>query len=146
MNSTTDILGQVLQGEYMGVDSFQKGLNRLKDDEVRHDLEQCESEMREMVTELSSHMRDMGVPAPEDSGLMGFLAGIPETVKILSAPDDSTVLDEIYAGMEMGVGQTEKVLLGLQGDSRSLVEKHLDRNRSILRQVDRIRREKRHLD
>lgn len=132
-------LQKILKGEYVGVDSYQKFLNRLHDNEIRRDLERHEQDLRDMITELTSHLRDQYNFAPEGPGWMGMMADIQSKMQTIGNPDDQKIIDHIYDGVKMGIDQTEQELAKLQGESRKIVEKHLERNKRILEEVDRYR-------
>lgn len=134
-------LQKVLKGEYMGIDAYQTYLNKLHNDFIRHDLERHEMDLRRMATELESFIRDRYNGAPGGSGLAGEMAGIQASFHLRGDPSDPKVLDAMYEGVKMGVDQTEKVLAHLDDESRELVEKHLEKNKRMLKEIDHFRME-----
>lgn len=141
MDGQKETLAQILKGEYVGIDSYQNYLNRLHDPAIRQDLERHEQDLRDMVTELESHLRDNYGKAAEDAGMMGRMAEFQNQIRLMGDPDDSRILAVMYDGMRMGVEQTEAELPKLEGEARRIVSKHLQRNRRILEEVDHYRKQ-----
>lgn len=133
------VLNDLLQGTYIGIDSYAKCLNKIKDKNIRHKLEMQELEQREMAMELASRIRDLGGTPKDSAGVKGTMASVMGSLQLAEKEDTSDILDLLSKGAKMGIDSNEKSLGKLNGPSKKIVEKHLKEDRKIFNEIEDLK-------
>lgn len=139
VNQEIAILNNLLQGAYIGIDSYSKCINRIRNKDIRHRLEHEELEQKEIAMELASRIRDLGGTPKESAGAKGTMASFMGSLKLAENEDTIAILDILTNGVKMEIQSNERAAAALDGPSKLMVEKHLNENRKSLENIGDIR-------
>ncbi len=134
-NKQVGVLNHVLEGTYLGIDSFTKYLNNIDDTSLRHKLEDQEKLYRDNATQLSSHIRDLGGNPSDNPGLKGIMTNVTSTMKLMGKDKTVKALEMIRNGVETAIDTKEEAMRELSGESRQLIESQLQNDKTILSEV-----------
>lgn len=136
-----DILNNLLQGAYIGIDSYAKCLNHIKDEKLRHKLEHQELEQREIAMELASRIRDLGGMPKDSAGTKGIMSSVMGSLMLADNQDTGEILNMLSNGAKMGIDSQEKALMGLNGPVKDMIEKHLKEDKRIFNEIEALKKD-----
>lgn len=140
-NEEIDILNELLQGAYIGIDSYAKCLNHIKDEKLRHKLEHQELEQREIAMELASRIRDLGGIPKDSAGAKGIMSSVMGSLMLADNNDTGEILNMLSNGAKMGIDSQERALMKLDGPLKDMIEKHLKEDKKIFNEIESLKRE-----
>ena len=133
---TVKSLNQLLQGEYMAVESFNNFLSKLEDENVKQVFKEVQKQHRENISKLASYIQDIGGRPEENLGLKGKMGDIKINMDLGSDPDTTEVIEKAIAGETQGVNMAEKVLRGnLDDRSRHIAGEILNNDRKSIEKL-----------
>lgn len=127
---TIEALNQLLQGEYMAVESFNNFISKLEDETVKQTFKEVQKQHRENIDKLASYIQDIGGRAEENLGMKGIMGDIKINMDLGSDADKAEIIEKAIEGETKGVNMAEKVLRGnLDEKSRDIAGEilHMDR-------------------
>ena len=127
---TIKSLNQLLQGEYMAVESFNNFISKLEDETVKQTFKEVQKQHRENIDKLASYIQDIGGRAEENLGMKGIMGDIKINMDLGSDADKAEIIEKAIEGETQGVNMAEKVLRGnLDEKSRDIAGEilHMDR-------------------
>lgn len=127
---TIKSLNQLLQGEYMAVESFNNFISKLEDETVKQTFKEVQKQHRENIDKLASYIQDIGGRAEENLGMKGIMGDIKINMDLASDADKAEIIEKAIEGETKGVNMAEKVLRGnLDEKSRDIAGEilHMDR-------------------
>lgn len=127
---TIKSLNQLLQGEYMAVESFNNFISKLEDETVKQTFKEVQKQHRENIDKLASYIQDIGGRAEENLGMKGIMGDIKINMDLGSDADKAEIIEKAIEGETKGVNMAEKVLRGnLDEKSRDIAGEilHMDR-------------------
>jgi len=127
---TIDSLNQLLQGEYMAVESFNNFISRLEDEDVKQTFREVQKQHRENIDKLASYIQDIGGQPNENLGMKGKMGDIKLNMDLGSDAGTAQIIEKAIEGETKGVNMAEKVLRGdLDERSRDIAGEilHMDR-------------------
>ena len=127
---TIKSLNQLLQGEYMAVESFNNFISKLEDETVKQTFKEVQKQHRENIDKLASYIQDIGGRAEENLGMKGKMGDIKINMDLGSDADKAEIIEKAIEGETKGVNMAEKVLRGnLDEKSRDIAGEilHMDR-------------------
>ena len=134
---TIKVLNQLLQGEYMALESFNLFISRMDDKNIKDELLQIQKEHRNNIESLSNYILDIGGKPEENIGMMGRMGGMMLRNQLGHSSDANEVIEKAIDGEIKGISKTEKILRGnLDDDSRKLTGGILENDRST---IDKLR-------
>ena len=74
MNNTTETMksmNELLQGEYMAIESFNNFISRIEDANVKNSFQEIQKQHRENVQMLATYIQDAGAQPDENLGMKG---------------------------------------------------------------------------
>ncbi|MFS8501754.1 MAG: DUF2383 domain-containing protein [Caldicoprobacter sp.] len=129
-------LNQLLQGEYMAVESFNNFLSRLDEENVRQVFKEVQKQHRENISRLASYIQDIGGKPEENLGLKRKMGEIKINMDLGSHPDTAKIIEKAIEGETQGVNMAEKVLRGnLDDRSRDVVGEILNNDRKSIEKL-----------
>ncbi len=137
---TIETLNHLLQGAFIGIDSYNRYLNHVEDYDLRHRLEKQELLHRRIAHELASHIRDLGGEPSDSAGFKGNMANLMNNLHLTGSRSTFEILDMVSDGLKMAIDSLEQAAMELDGDSRALVEKHLTQDRVMFREIEEYKR------
>lgn len=133
---TVKALNQLLQGEYMAVESFNNFLSKLDDQNAKRVFQEVQKQHRENISKLASYIQDIGGRPEENLGLKGKMGEIKINMDLGSDPDMTEVIEKAIEGETQGVNMAEKVLRGnLDDRSRDIAGEILNNDRKSIEKL-----------
>lgn len=134
---TIKVLNELLQGEYMALESFNLFISRVDDDTVANSLMEIQKEHRNNIENLSNYILDIGGKPEENTGMKGKMGEMMLSRQLGDSSDASEVIEKAIEGEIKGINKTEKILRGnLDDRSRTLTGQILENDRQS---IDKLR-------
>ncbi len=124
-------LNQLLQGEYMAVESFNIFISKVEDDNVKKTFQEIQKQHRQNINILANYIQNIGGRPHENLGMKGTMADMKVSMDLGLKADADEIIKKALEGETRGVNMAEKVLRGnLDNKSRDLAGEilHKDRN------------------
>lgn len=138
MNKDSDSvksLNELLQGEYMAVESFNNFISKIEDEKLKKSFQNVQDQHRENIKILSNYIQEIGGKPDENLGLKGKMGEMMLNMK-LDFNDAGMVLEKAIEGETQGINMAEKVLRGTLDDkSRAIAEQILDNDRRSINEL-----------
>jgi len=133
---TIESLNQLLQGEYMAVESFNNFISRLEDENVKQAFKEVQKQHRENIDKLASYIQDIGGQPDENLGMKGKMGDIKLNMDLGSDADTAEIIEKAIEGETQGVNMAEKVLRGdLDESSREIAGEILHKDRKSIEKL-----------
>lgn len=136
---TIGTLNSLLQGSYIAIDSYSRFIGKVKDEQLRHRLENQQLTHKLIAQELNSHIRDIGGEPKAGSGLKGTVSEMSNAIKLATGDRPNEILDLLKEGVEMGIKSMQDALIKLEGKSQTMVSRHLEREKAILEKIKEVK-------
>lgn len=142
MNNNTEpmkSMNELLQGEYMAIESFNNFISRLEDGNVKSTFQDIQKQHRENVSILATYMQNTGGQPDENLGLKGKMGDMKLNMELGAESDANEVIKKAIEGETKGVNMAEKVLRGeLDNQSRDLAGAILQNDRKSIERLKRL--------
>lgn len=142
MDNKTDLinsLNDLLQGEYMAIESFNNFINRLKDKETKTIFQDIQKQHRKNAEILANYIQNIGGRPDENLGIKGKMGDIMLNMELGSSLDHE-VISKAIEGETKGVNMAEKVLRGnLDNESRNVAGQILQNDRESIKKMEGLR-------
>lgn len=136
---TVESLNQLLQGEYMAVESFNNFISRLEDVNVKQAFKEVQKQHRENIDKLASYIQDIGGQPDENLGMKGKMGDIKLNMELGSDANTTEIIEKAIEGETKGVNMAEKVLRGeLDERSRDIAGEILHKDRKSIEKIKSI--------
>ncbi|MDR7869448.1 MAG: PA2169 family four-helix-bundle protein [Tissierellaceae bacterium] len=135
---TTKALNELLQGEYMAVESFNNFISRVDDNNIKNGLQDIQKQHRQNIDVLASYIQNIGGKPDENLGLKGKMAELKMNMDLVkSSPKD--IIKEAIEGETKGIEMTEKILRGnLDDESRNITGQILENDRNSIEMLKKL--------
>lgn len=134
---TIKSLNELLQGEYMAVESFNNFISRLDDEGIKKVFQEVQKQHRENIDKLASYIQDIGGQPDENLGMKGKMGDVKLNMDLGSSSDSEEIVKKAVEGETQGVNMAEKVLRGdLDDRSRDIAGEILEKDR---RSIDKLK-------
>src|SRR5699024_7127072 len=134
---TIKVLNQLLQGEYMALESFNLFISRMDDENIKDELIQIQKEHRNNIETISNYILDIGGKPEENTGMKGKMGERMLNHQLGPTSDINEVIEKAIDGETKGINKTEKILRGnLDDQSRKLTGQILENDRES---IDKLR-------
>ena len=138
-SETTKALNELLQGEYMAVESFNNFISRLEDENAKKTLQEIQKQHRENIDKLASYIQDIGGQPDENLGMKGKMGDIKLNMDLGSSSDMKEIVKKAIEGETQGVNMAEKVLRGdLDYRSRDIAGEILEKDRKSIEKLKNL--------
>lgn len=107
-SETIKVLNELLQGEYMAVDSFNNFISRLEDENAKKTLQEVQKQHRENIDKLASYIQSIGGQPDENLGLKGNMGEMMLNMDLGSSSDVEEIIKKAIEGETKGVNMAEK--------------------------------------
>lgn len=136
-SETIKSLNELLQGEYMAVESFNNFISKIEDEKVKETFQSVQNQHRDNINILAEYIQELGGKPDENLGLKGKMADFMLDMK-LDYKDTNMVVEKAIEGETQGVNMAEKVLRGkLDDKSRKIAGMILENDRQL---IDRLKK------
>jgi len=127
------VLNELLQGEYMAVESFNNFISRVKDEKLKRELQEVQQQHRSNIEKLATYIQNLGGQPDENLGLKGKMGDLKVNMDLGFKTDDTEIIKKAIEGETKGVNMAEKVLRGkLDDKSRDLIGEILKKDRNAI--------------
>jgi len=132
-------LNELLQGEYMAIESFNNFINRLEDENIRTTFQDIQKQHRKNTETLANYIQNVGGRPDENLGMKGKMGDIMLNMELGSSLDYE-VIEKAIDGETKGVNMAEKVLRGnLDNESRNVAGEILQYDRESIKKLKGLR-------
>jgi len=132
-------LNELLQGEYMAIESFNNFINRLEDENIRTTFQDIQKQHRKNTETLANYIQNVGGRPDENLGMKGKMGDIMLNMELGSSLDYE-VIEKAIDGETKGVNMAEKVLRGnLDNESRNVAGEVLQYDRESIKKLKGLR-------
>ncbi|NLP45601.1 MAG: DUF2383 domain-containing protein [Epulopiscium sp.] len=129
-------LNQLLQGEYMAVDSFNNFISRLKDENAKKIFQEIQKQHRENIDKLANYIQHIGGQPDENLGMKGTMGEMMLNMELGPETDTNEIIKKAIEGETKGVNMAEKVLRGnLDDKSRDIAGEILKKDRTSIEKL-----------
>lgn len=134
-NETIKSLNELLQGEYMAIESFNNFISRLEDKSIKATFQDVQKQHRKNTETLANYIQNIGGRPDENLGIKGKMGDIMINMELGSGSDDE-VVEKAIEGETKGVNMAEKVLRGrLDEKSRDIAGEILENDRKSIERL-----------
>lgn len=138
-SETIKSLNELLQGEYMAVDSFNNFISRLEDENMKKTFQEIQKQHRENIDKLASYIQSIGGEPDENLGMKGKMGEMMLDMKLGSETDSDEIIEKAIEGETKGVNMAEKVLRGdLDERSRDIAGEILEKDRKSIEKLKKL--------
>lgn len=133
---TIQSLNQLLQGEYMAVESFNNFISKLADENVKQTFQEVQKQHRENIEKLAGYIQEIGGRPEENLGMKGIMGNMKINMDLGSDADQDEIIAKAIEGETQGVNMAEKVLRGnLDQKSRDIAGEVLHKDRQSIEKL-----------
>ncbi len=93
---TIKVLNELLQGEYMAIESFNNFISRLEDEKSEKVFQEIQKQHRENIDKLASYIQDIGGQPDENLGMKGTMGDIKLNMDLGSSSDREEIVKKGY--------------------------------------------------
>ncbi|NMA83681.1 MAG: PA2169 family four-helix-bundle protein [Epulopiscium sp.] len=138
-SETIKALNELLQGEYMAVDSFNNFISRLEDENAKKTFQEVQKQHRENIDKLASYIQSIGGEPDENLGMKGTMGEMMLNMDLGSSSDMEEIIKKAIEGETKGVNMAEKVLRGdLDDRSRDIAGEILEKDRKSIEKLKKL--------
>lgn len=136
---TIKSLNQLLQGEYMAVESFNNFIAKVEDDRVKQQFQEVQQHHRDNINTLATYIQNIGGRPEENLGLKGTMGQMRVSMDLGKKTDTKELVAKAIEGETKGVNMAEKVLRGrLDDKSRDIAGEVLHQDRACLDKLKKL--------
>lgn len=136
---TIKVLNELLQGEYMAIESFNNFISRLEDENGKKVFQEIQKQHRENIDKLASYIQDIGGQPDENLGMKGKMGDISLNMDLGSSSNREEIVKKAIEGETKGVNMAEKVLRGnLDDSSRGIAGEILEKDRKSIEKLKKL--------
>lgn len=130
-------LNELLQGEYMAVESFNNFISRV-DDTIKHGFQDIQKQHRENIDILADYIQNIGGKPDENLGMKGKMAELKMNMD-LAGSNPKEIIEEAIEGETKGIEMIEKILRGnLDDKSREITGGILENDRQSIGKLKKL--------
>jgi bacterioferritin len=123
-------LNAYLKGEYMAIKSYENYIGRIKDQFVKKEFREIQSDHKRHASRVSQRITELGGRPVKGPGLMGVMSSLKNLVK-RNGNDTEFIIRDAGNGEYRGIRTAEEVVKGdLDADSLKLIKDILEEDRS----------------
>ncbi len=132
-------LNELLQGEYMAIESFNNFISRLEDENIKTTFQDIQKQHRKNTETIANYIQNIGGRPDENLGIKGKMGDIMLNMELGSSLDYE-VIKKAIDGETKGVNMAEKVLRGnLDNESRYVAGEILEYDRESIKKLKGLR-------
>lgn len=136
---TKKALNDLLQGEYMAVESFNMFIPRVDDKDIRDNLQDIQSQHRENIETLANYILDINGQPNENTFIRGKMGEMMLNMELGEDSDANEILEKAIEGETKGINKAEEILRGkLDEKSRDLAGSILEKDRESVHRLKNL--------
>lgn len=131
--STAKVLNQLLQGEHMAVEVFDKFIEKTDTQSIKRTFMEIQKSHRENIDNIDKYIHNLGAKPKHGTGFMGKIGEMKLNMELMGKKDSKQLVEKAIEGEYRGINMVEKISRGeLDNDSRLFVGNILKKDRSSL--------------
>lgn len=136
---TAKALNQLLQGEHMAIEVFDKFISKADSNSVKRTFIEVKKFHRENIENLGRHITNMGAKPRHTKGLSGKIGELMLDIELMGKKDSKHLVEKAIEGVYKGINKAEQITRGnLDNDSRILVGNVLKKDRNSLMMLQNL--------
>ena len=116
-----DTLNELLKGEHMAINIYEKVKGIQQDEQVAQMLSTFEQDHQRHAEQLAHRITELGGEPKESTGLSGIMADINSVINSLRGPEE--LLKQVYSGEDKGIHAYEDRIDEIDSVSQEIVRK-----------------------
>lgn len=142
MDKVIKTLNTLLQGEQMGVDSFNVLISRVNNQRIKGVFQEMQNDHRKHSSLLAQRIQNLGGKPDEKLGFKGVMADSMLNIDLAVNDSDEHILDKALEGVSKGVSMSEEIAKGdLDSESMELVKDILSKDKGHIKIMDDLKHE-----
>jgi bacterioferritin len=123
-------LNAYLKGEHMAVKAYGHYIERIKDEKMKQELMDIQSDHRQHADKVADRIRQLGGKPAKGPGMMGMMSEVKNLLK-KNSDDTQFILKDAGKGEYRGIKMAGEIVKGdLDPESLNLVKSLLEEDRS----------------
>lgn len=131
-------LDKLLRGETMGINLYEKYLNKLSEGKCKREVENFREEHLRHKTRIESMMKLRDIEISSEIGIQGKMAEAMTSIRLVFKNEPKAILQEIHKGELMGVKSTEMYLDEFSEDIRPDIEKFITEDKNRISRINKL--------
>jgi len=132
-NVVTQELNVLLKGEFMAMESFDKFILHIPDENAKNELKKIQQNHKRHSDQITERIQTLGGKPSKGVGMTGKVAEIISNIKDVTKTDPIFYLQEAYSGEDKGIKMAREIVKGdLDSESMNLVNQILNEDNSHL--------------
>ena len=129
-------LNELLQGEYMAVESFNNLISKVENEKVKTGFQEVQQQHRSNIEKLATYIQNLGGQPDENLGMKGKMGDLKVNMDLGFKADDIEIVKKAIEGETKGVNMAEKVMRGkLDDKSRDIAGEILKKDRRSIEKL-----------
>jgi rubrerythrin len=138
-NTVINELNTVLKGEHMAIESYDKFIHAVEDDNVRHQFHKILDDHKRHASLLENRIKELGGEPKDNLGFAGIMANAKIAMKTMGDTKAIDVVKEAYDGEDKGIAKVEEIIKGdLDNESARLMKDILTEDHEHLREMNNM--------
>lgn len=138
-NTVVNELNAILKGEHMAIESYDKFIHAVEDDNVRHQFHKILDDHKKHASLLENRIKELGGEPKENLGFAGIMANAKIAMKTMGDKKAIDVVKQAYDGEDKGVAMVEEIIKGdLDDESAKLMNDILTKEHDHLRNMNNM--------
>ncbi|OIJ11614.1 rubrerythrin family protein [Anaerobacillus arseniciselenatis] len=127
-NEVIEELNEFLKGQYMGIHSYEKYIQKLEDATIKRQFQDIQQGHKEYAMKVAERIQNLGGEPVDDEGVFGSIQGF---LNQLNLPDTTEgLIKGAIKGETLGIEMSERIVRGdLDEESLELIKEILDHDR-----------------
>lgn len=122
-------LNAYLKGEYMAIRSYENFIEKIKDQSVKKEFQEIQSDHMRHAARVSQRITELGGKPVKGPGFMGVMSGLKNMIK-RNGSDTEFIIKDAGNGEYRGIKTAEEVVKGdLDEESLKLIKDILEEDR-----------------
>jgi len=142
MNNDEVYLTKMLRGENMGINIYNKYIDKLPEGKYKREVESFKQEHIRHKARLENIMKHRDIETASEIGFQGKMAELMTSVKLMFKNSPKAILKEVHKGEVMAATYSEKYLSefseSIQPDIKKIINEDKDRVKKIIKMLNNL--------
>ncbi|MCX7841591.1 MAG: ferritin-like domain-containing protein [Clostridia bacterium] len=138
-NKVINELNAYLKGEYMAIQSYDKFISELQDENVKKEMQNIQQDHKEHASTIARRIQELGGKPVEGTGFAGLMADAKAAFESMKKRSPLQIIKEAYDGEDKGISVAHETVKGdLDEESRKMIEGMLKKDNEHLKTMSRL--------
>lgn len=138
MNNDEIYLSKMLKGEKMGINIYNKYINKLPEGHYKREVESFKDEHVRHMKRIENIIERRDIEVSSEIGFQGKLSEIMTSVKLAFINNPKAIFEQVKKGETMAAKYSEEYLNEFSESIRPDIEKMLNEDRKRIKKVEKI--------